>query len=107
MAGTHGAAIQRERLSPVHAALACVRFSKLGALGGGAVGAAVLDRAGSLTKAVPVYVAARTAGSGETGRSGRARRWRGTRRRASRARGGALMAVDLARLNVPVAAHGA
>jgi hypothetical protein len=48
----------RERLSPVHAALACVRFSKLGALGGGAIGAAVLDRAGRLTKRVPVFVAA-------------------------------------------------
>jgi len=54
----HGAAIQRERLSPVHAALACVRFSKLGALGGGTVGAAVLDRAAALTKAVPVFAAA-------------------------------------------------
>ena len=52
-----GPAIQRERLSPVHAALACVRFGKLGALAGGAIGAAVLDRAGTLTKAVPVYVA--------------------------------------------------
>ena len=54
----NGAAIQRERLSPVHAALACVRFSKLGALSGGVVGSAVLDRAGSLTKTVPVFVAA-------------------------------------------------
>jgi hypothetical protein len=54
----HGAAVQRERLAPVHAVLACVRFSKLGALGGGVVGAAVLDRAGSLTTAVPVFVAA-------------------------------------------------
>jgi hypothetical protein len=53
----NGAPIQRERLSPVHAALACVRFSKLGSLGGGAVGAAILDRAGTLTKSVPVYVA--------------------------------------------------
>jgi len=56
--GQHDVAIQRERLSPVHAALACVRFSKLGALGGGAIGAAVLDRAGRLTKRVPVFVAA-------------------------------------------------
>ncbi len=54
----HGAAIHRERLSPVHAALACVRFSKLGTLGGGVVGAAVLDRAAALTRAVPVFVAA-------------------------------------------------
>ena len=54
----NGSAIQRERLSPVHAALACVRFSKLGPLGGGEVGAAVLERAGSLTTAVPVFVAA-------------------------------------------------
>jgi len=54
----NGAPIQRERMSSVHAALACVRFSKLGRLGGGAVGMAVLDRAGSLTKAVPVFVAA-------------------------------------------------
>jgi len=53
-----GAAIQRERLSPVHATLACVRFSKLGALGGGAIGEAVLDRAGSLTRMVPLFVAA-------------------------------------------------
>jgi len=53
----NGAPIQRERMSSVHAALACVRFSKLGPLGGGAVGTAVLDRAGSLTKAVPVFVA--------------------------------------------------
>ena len=53
----NGAAIRRERLSPVHAALACVRFSKLGSLVGGAVAAAVLDRAGALTKAVPVFVA--------------------------------------------------
>ena len=53
-----GAPIQRERLSPVHAALACVRYNKLGALAGGAVGAAILDRAGSLTKDVPVFVAA-------------------------------------------------
>jgi len=53
-----GAAIHRDRLSPVHAALACVRFSKLGTLGGGVVGAAVLDRAAALTKAVPVFSAA-------------------------------------------------
>ena len=52
------AAIRRERLAPVHAALACVRFSKLGALGGGVVGAAILDRAASLTKVVPLFVAA-------------------------------------------------
>jgi hypothetical protein len=54
----HGAAIHRERLSPVHAALACLRISKLGTLGGGVVGAAVLDRAAALTKAVPVFAAA-------------------------------------------------
>jgi len=54
----NGAPIQRERMSSVHAALACVRFSKLGPLGGGAVGTAVLDRAGSLTNAVPMFVAA-------------------------------------------------
>jgi hypothetical protein len=53
----NSAPVRRERLSPVHAALACVRFSKLGALGGGAVGAAVLDRAGTLTSAVPVFLA--------------------------------------------------
>jgi hypothetical protein len=56
--GQYEPAIQRERLSPVHAALASVRFSKLGALGGGAVGVAVLERAGSLAKAVPAFVAA-------------------------------------------------
>lgn len=50
-------AIRRERMSSVHAAVACVRFAKLGALAGGAVGAAVLDRAVRLTRAVPVFAA--------------------------------------------------
>jgi len=53
----NGPAVHRERLSPVHAALACVRFSKLGPLGGGAIGTGILDRVGSLTKAVPLFIA--------------------------------------------------
>ncbi len=51
------AEVRRVQLSPVPAALACVRFSKLGALAGGPAGVAVLDRAGTLTKGVPVFVA--------------------------------------------------
>ena len=51
------AEIHRDRLTPVHAAVACVRFSKLGALGGGSAAAAILDRAVTLTKIVPVFVA--------------------------------------------------
>ena len=47
----------RARLSPVHAALACVRYSKLGALAGGSEGQIVLDRVAALTSAVPVFEA--------------------------------------------------
>jgi len=47
-------AVSRERIPAVHAALAQVRFSKLGALAGGAVGTAVLDRVVKLTRTVPV-----------------------------------------------------
>ena len=50
-------AVHRERIPAVHAALAQVRCSKLGALGGGAVGAAVLDRVVNLTRMVPVLKA--------------------------------------------------
>ena len=51
-------AVRRERIPAVHAALAQVRFSKLGALAGGAVGAALLDRVANLTRTVPVFAAA-------------------------------------------------
>jgi hypothetical protein len=45
----------RTRLSPVHAAMAFVRFSKLGALAGGREGEAALDRAARLARLVPVF----------------------------------------------------
>jgi len=50
-------AVRRERIPAVHAALSHVRFSKLGALAGGAVGAALLDRVANLTRTVPVLTA--------------------------------------------------
>jgi hypothetical protein len=51
------APMRRERMSSVHAAVACVRFAKLGALAGGVAGTAVLDRAVRVTRAVPVFAA--------------------------------------------------
>lgn len=50
-------ALRCERLSAVRGALAQMRFSKLGALAGGGVGAALLDRVASLTRTVPVLTA--------------------------------------------------
>jgi hypothetical protein len=50
--------VRRERIPAVHAALAQVRFSKLGALAGGTVGADLLDRVSNLTRTVPVLRAA-------------------------------------------------
>ena len=47
--------LRRERLSPVHAALACVRHSKLGSLAGGSAGRATLDRVAQLTRVVPMF----------------------------------------------------
>jgi hypothetical protein len=52
---TSSAPVRRERLTAVHAALTCVRFSKLGALGGGPIGPAVLDRGARLAGHVPMY----------------------------------------------------
>lgn len=51
-------AVCRERIPAVHAALAQVRFSKLGALAGGAIGVGLLDRVTNLTRTVPVLRAA-------------------------------------------------
>jgi len=51
-----GAAVVRNELSPVHAALAFVQFSKLGALLGGSEAPLVLDRAATLAGAVPTYM---------------------------------------------------
>jgi hypothetical protein len=45
----------RERLSAVHSAMACIGFSKLGALAGGTEGVALLDRCSRLSAATPVY----------------------------------------------------
>lgn len=56
--GLQGGAVRRERVPAVHAALAQVRFGKLGALAGGAVGATLLDRVANLTRGVPVFTAA-------------------------------------------------
>ena len=50
----------RRRLSAVHAALACVRFSKLGALAGGSLGATLLDRAAAVANIIPVFTASVT-----------------------------------------------
>ena len=55
-ASSDGASIVRSALSPVHAALAFVQFSKLGALLGGSEAPVVLDRAATLAGAVPTYV---------------------------------------------------
>jgi len=55
-ASAEGAAVVRIELSPVHAALAFVQFSKLGALLGGSEASLVLDRAATLAEAVPTYV---------------------------------------------------
>ena len=55
--GPNSVEVRRAQLPAVHAAMACVRFSKLGALAGGSVGVAVLDRAGTLTKGVPLFLA--------------------------------------------------
>ena len=49
------APVRRERVTAVHAALTCVRFSKLGALAGGPIGPAVLDRAARLAGHVPMF----------------------------------------------------
>jgi hypothetical protein len=50
-------AVQCQPLSSIRAALACVSFSKLGALAGGAESAVILDRAATLARAVTVYTA--------------------------------------------------
>jgi hypothetical protein len=50
----HAAAV-REPMSPVHAAIACLRFSRLGPLAGGREGQVVLDRVARLARAVPVF----------------------------------------------------
>jgi hypothetical protein len=56
--GDAGSVAQRERLSPVRAALALVQFSKLGALMGGQEASIVLDRAVAVAERVPVFTAA-------------------------------------------------
>jgi hypothetical protein len=48
--------VRREQLSAVHAAMACVCFSKLAGLAGGSLGVTVLDRCGNLTKRVPMFL---------------------------------------------------
>jgi hypothetical protein len=50
--------IERVRLPAARGALACVSFSKLGSLAGGADAVVLLDRAARLTRATPVYEAA-------------------------------------------------
>lgn len=50
--------VKRDRMAPVHAAVACVRFAKLAGLAGGSIGAEVLDRVARLTRSVPVFTAA-------------------------------------------------
>jgi len=50
-------ALRRDRLSPVHAAMACVSFSKLGSLAGGAEAITVLDRSTLLSRSVPFHAA--------------------------------------------------
>lgn len=57
-ATTGDVAVARARLSPVQAALAGVRFSKLGALMGGGEAGAVLDRAARLAGAAAFFDAA-------------------------------------------------
>jgi hypothetical protein len=49
--------VRRTEMASVHAALSCVRFSKLGALAGGRESAVVLDRAARLTATVSVFAA--------------------------------------------------
>jgi hypothetical protein len=56
--GSPGGIVRRQRIPPVRAALTHVRFGKLGALAGGSIGAAMLERAGDLTRAVPLLAAA-------------------------------------------------
>jgi len=55
--GPRAAPIAREPMDAVHAAIACVRFSKTGLLLGGREGAVVLDRAARLTSSIPVFTA--------------------------------------------------
>jgi hypothetical protein len=50
--------IERVRLPSARAVLACVSFSKLGGLAGGAEAVVLLDRAARVTRATPVYEAA-------------------------------------------------
>ena len=49
--------VSREALSPLHAALACVSFSKLGALTGGSEGPVVLERATRVARMAPFFAA--------------------------------------------------
>jgi hypothetical protein len=49
--------VRRSPMSAVHAALSCVRFSKLGPLLGGREGGVVLERAAGLTASVPIFAA--------------------------------------------------
>ena len=49
--------VRRSPMSAVHAALSCVRFSKLGPLVGGREGVVVLERAAELTASVPIFAA--------------------------------------------------
>ena len=49
--------VAREQLSSVHAAVACVCFSKLGSLVGGTEATATLDRCARLVRGVPMYAA--------------------------------------------------
>jgi len=48
-------ATARERLSDVFAAVACVSFSKLGALAGGEEAISTLDRCARVARAIPVF----------------------------------------------------
>jgi hypothetical protein len=51
------AAANRSRLTAPESVMACVRFSKLGALTGGVDAPAVLDRAATFARLVPVFTA--------------------------------------------------
>jgi hypothetical protein len=55
--GSPAESVRRSPMSAVHAALSCVRFSKLGPLLGGREGVVVLDRAARLTASVPIFAA--------------------------------------------------
>jgi hypothetical protein len=55
--GSPGESVRRSPMSAVHAALSCVRFSKLGPLLGGREGVVVLERAAGLTASVPIFAA--------------------------------------------------